>query len=88
MFVFHVFAALAEFIRTIIVANTNEGLDAARAHGQRLGRPPAFTPEKVAYCELGADYFAKRDPEQAIRRMIKEAHSLGLTIHFDPIEAA
>jgi hypothetical protein len=24
MFVFHVFAALAEFIRTIIVANTNE----------------------------------------------------------------
>ncbi|WFE56653.1 recombinase family protein [Micromonospora sp. WMMD712] len=31
MFVFHVFAALAEFIRTIIVANTNEGLAAARA---------------------------------------------------------
>ncbi|WP_047891556.1 recombinase family protein, partial [Micromonospora sp. RV43] len=30
MFVFHVFAALAEFIRTIIVANTNEGLAAAR----------------------------------------------------------
>ncbi|GAA3074580.1 hypothetical protein GCM10017600_27310 [Streptosporangium carneum] len=26
MFIFHVFAALAEFIRTIIVANTNEGL--------------------------------------------------------------
>jgi len=49
MFVFHVFAALAEFIRTIIVANTNEGLDAARARGQRLGRPPAFTPEKIAY---------------------------------------
>lgn len=44
MFVFHVFAALAEFIRTIIVANTNEGLDASRAHGQRLGRPPAFHP--------------------------------------------
>jgi DNA invertase Pin-like site-specific DNA recombinase len=49
MFVFHVFAALAEFIRTIIVANTNEGLAAARARGQRLGRPPAMTPEKVAY---------------------------------------
>jgi DNA invertase Pin-like site-specific DNA recombinase len=49
MFVFHVFAALAEFIRTIIVANTNEGLAAARAAGQRLGRPPAMTPEKVAY---------------------------------------
>nr|WP_240956597.1 recombinase family protein [Micromonospora sp. HNM0581] len=49
MFVFHVFAALAEFLRTIIVANTNEGLAAARARGQRLGRPPAMTPEKVAY---------------------------------------
>ncbi|MEU0157013.1 recombinase family protein [Micromonospora fulviviridis] len=49
MFVFHVFAALAEFIRTIIVANTNEGLAAARARGQRLGRPPVMTPEKVAY---------------------------------------
>ncbi|WP_432830555.1 recombinase family protein [Dactylosporangium sp. CA-092794] len=49
MFVFHVFAALAEFIRTIIVANTNEGLAAARARGQRLGRPPAMTPEKLAY---------------------------------------
>ncbi|MFG1955028.1 recombinase family protein [Micromonospora sp. NPDC048830] len=49
MFVFHVFAALAEFIRTIIAANTNEGLAAARARGQRLGRPPAMTPEKTAY---------------------------------------
>ncbi|WP_157547780.1 recombinase family protein [Micromonospora sp. ATCC 39149] len=49
MFVFHVFAALAEFLRTIIVANTHEGLAAARARGQRLGRPPAMTPEKVAY---------------------------------------
>jgi DNA invertase Pin-like site-specific DNA recombinase len=49
VFVFHVFAALAEFIRTIIVGNTNEGLAAARARGQRLGRPPAMTPEKIAY---------------------------------------
>lgn len=49
VFVFHVFAALAEFVRTIIVANTNEGLAAARARGQRLGRPSAMTPEKVAY---------------------------------------
>jgi DNA invertase Pin-like site-specific DNA recombinase len=39
IFVFHAFAALAEFIRTIIPANTNEGLAAARARGQRLGRP-------------------------------------------------
>lgn len=28
----------------------------------------------------------QRDPERAIRRMIKEANSLGLTVRFDPIE--
>lgn len=48
MFAFRVFA-LARFIRTIIVASTNEGLAAARAAGHRLGGPPAFRPEKVAY---------------------------------------
>ena len=37
--VFHVFAALAEFIRELIVEGTREGLDAARARGVRLGRP-------------------------------------------------
>jgi hypothetical protein len=31
------------------VANTNDGLAAARARGQRLGRPPVMTPEKIAY---------------------------------------
>ncbi len=49
MFVFHVFAALAEFIRTIIVANTNEGRPPPAPEAKRLGRPPAMTPEKVAY---------------------------------------
>ncbi|MFC4048399.1 recombinase family protein [Actinomadura syzygii] len=45
--VFHVFAALAEFIRELIVQGTKEGLAAARARGQRLGRPPALTPEQI-----------------------------------------
>jgi DNA invertase Pin-like site-specific DNA recombinase len=45
--VFHVFAALAEFIRELIVEGTHEGLAAARARGQRLGRPPAMTPEQI-----------------------------------------
>src|ERR1035437_2678109 len=45
--VFHVFAALAEFIRELIVEGTREGLDAARARGQRLGRPPAMTGEQI-----------------------------------------
>jgi len=47
--VFHVFAALAEFIRELIVEGTHEGLAAARARGQRLGRPPAMTGEQIRY---------------------------------------
>ncbi|MBW8482614.1 recombinase family protein [Actinomadura parmotrematis] len=47
--VFHVFAALAEFIRELIIEGTHEGLAAARARGQRLGRPPAMTPEQVRH---------------------------------------
>jgi len=47
--VFHVFAALAEFIRELIVEGTLEGLAAARARGQRLGRPPAMTREQIRH---------------------------------------
>lgn len=46
--VFHVFAALAEFIRELIVEGTREGLDAARARGRVGGRPSVMTPEKLA----------------------------------------
>ena len=44
--VFHVFAALAEFIRELIIEGINEGLAAAKARGQRLGLPPAMTPNR------------------------------------------
>ncbi|MFD6801819.1 recombinase family protein [Streptomyces cyaneofuscatus] len=37
--IFHVFAALAEFIRELIVQGTNEGLAAVRARGRVGGRP-------------------------------------------------
>jgi len=47
--VFHLFASLAEFIRELIVEGTRDGLAAARARGQRLGRPPALTPEQVQH---------------------------------------
>ena len=47
--VFHVFAALAEFIRELIVEGTREGLGAARARGQRLGRPPAMNAGQVRH---------------------------------------
>jgi DNA invertase Pin-like site-specific DNA recombinase len=45
--VFHVFAALAEFIRELIVAGTYEGLAAARARGRVGGRPTVVDAEKL-----------------------------------------
>ncbi|MER6149355.1 recombinase family protein [Streptomyces hirsutus] len=45
--VFHVFAALAEFIRELIVIGTNEGLAAARARGRVGGRPSVATEEVI-----------------------------------------
>ncbi|WP_167367961.1 hypothetical protein [Streptomyces agglomeratus] len=41
--------------------------------------------DKAPYRELGTDHFTRRDPGRAMRRMIKEANSLGLTIRFEPI---
>ncbi|MGW9211333.1 IS110 family transposase [Embleya sp. NPDC055664] len=44
--------------------------------------------DHAPYRELGADHFARRNPERAMRRMIKEANRLGFTIRFDPIATA
>lgn len=41
--VFHLFAALAEFEREVIVERTRAGLEAARARGRKGGRPPKMT---------------------------------------------
>jgi hypothetical protein len=40
-------AAIAEFQRDLIVANTREGLAAARARGRRGGRKPKLTAQQV-----------------------------------------
>jgi hypothetical protein len=45
--IFHVFAALAEFVRELIVAGTREGLAAARQRGHVGGRPTVMTPEMI-----------------------------------------
>ncbi|MET7778155.1 IS110 family transposase [Streptomyces mirabilis] len=42
----------------------------------------------VGYCDLGGDYFTRLDPERAMRRLARQANSLGFTVRFDPIEAA
>jgi len=64
--VFHVFAALAEFIRELIVQGTHEGLDAARARGTRLGRPPALTDEQIRHAR---DLLAR--PENTVTSIAK-----------------
>lgn len=64
--VFHVFAALAEFIRELIVQGTHEGLAAARARGQRLGRPPAMTEEQIRHARS-----MLADPEASISSIAK-----------------
>ncbi|MFI0032309.1 recombinase family protein [Streptomyces albidoflavus] len=45
--IFHVFAALAEFIRELIVQGTNEGLAAARARGRVGGRPTVVNEDLI-----------------------------------------
>jgi DNA invertase Pin-like site-specific DNA recombinase len=45
--VFHVFDALAEFIRELIIVGTREGLAAAGARGRVGGRPAVLTPDKL-----------------------------------------
>src|SRR5579863_1072938 len=47
--VFHIFAALAEFERGIIMERTREGMKAARARGVKFGRKPKLTPAQLAH---------------------------------------
>lgn len=45
--IFHIFASLAEFERSIIRERTTAGLIAARARGKKGGRPPALTDKDI-----------------------------------------
>ncbi len=47
--VFHIFGALDEFQRELIVEGTNEGLAAARARGRVGGRKPKLTDAQVRH---------------------------------------
>lgn len=39
----------------------------------------------VDYHELGPDHFTRREPAHVMRRITKQANSLGFTVRFDPI---
>lgn len=65
--IFHIFGALAEFERNLILERTKAGLAAARARGRLGGRKKSLTPEKrrMVY-EL---YQSKQHPIQEICAM-------------------
>ena len=46
--VFHVFGAVAEFERDLILERTMAGLEAGRARGRKGGRKPAMDEKKIA----------------------------------------
>jgi DNA invertase Pin-like site-specific DNA recombinase len=66
--VFHVFAALAEFERSVIRERTAAGLEAARARGRKGGRP-----RRLSAADLAAAKAMLRDPaitvEEVARRL-------------------
>ena len=79
--VFHIFAAIDEFQRELIVEGTVEGLKAAKARGKLGGRKPSYSPDqaKVARSMHAAGEMTAEEIGQAIGvsratvyRMIKE----------------
>jgi len=48
-FYFHMLGALAEFERALIAERTRAGLQAAKARGQRLGRPRKLSRAQIAH---------------------------------------
>jgi DNA invertase Pin-like site-specific DNA recombinase len=49
--VFHIFAALAEFERGLIIERTREGMKAARARGVRTGPKPKLTRQQIKHAQ-------------------------------------
>jgi transposase len=39
------------------------------------------------YHDLGGDYFTRRDPQAAMRRIVRQANAFGFTVRVDPIAA-
>jgi DNA invertase Pin-like site-specific DNA recombinase len=69
--VFHIFAALAEFERTLIRERTRAGLKAARARGRLGGRPMTLSEDKRRMAQALRD-----DPQQSVASICK---ALGIT---------
>ncbi len=73
--IFHIFGALAEFERNLIRERTQAGLTAARARGEKGGRPKALTARKLT---IARDLYDKRYPIAEICRILKVSR---VTLH-------
>jgi DNA invertase Pin-like site-specific DNA recombinase len=71
--IFHIFGALAEFERELIVERTQAGLAAARARGRKGGRRTVMTPEKLAVARQMID-----DPDTN-HTVAKVAETIGVS---------
>ena len=49
--IFHLFASMAQFERSLIVERTQAGLVAAKKRGARLGRPPALKSAQINHAK-------------------------------------
>lgn len=58
-FTFHLFGALAEYERTLIVERTKFGLDAAKAKGRLGGRPKGIAEKDYVIAEAIVSYYRK-----------------------------
>ncbi len=74
--VFHIFAALAEFERSIIKERTRAGLAAARARGRRGGRPRALGDEDLAHAKA-----LLRDPAITVAQVAKRLGVASSTLY-------
>jgi DNA invertase Pin-like site-specific DNA recombinase len=74
--VFHIFAALAEFERSIIRERTRAGLDAARARGRVGGRPQALSEKDRAVVTA-----LLRDPSLTVKEIAKQLEVAPSTIY-------
>ena len=74
--VFHIFASLAEFERSIIRERTQAGLDAARARGKRGGRPPSLTEKDIQAAKA-----MLVDPDITIEEVARRLNVAPLTLY-------
>jgi DNA invertase Pin-like site-specific DNA recombinase len=74
--IFHIFGALAEFERNLIRERTQAGLVAARARGNKGGRPKALTPRQILIAQSLYD-----DPKNSIPEICRTLKISKVTLY-------